>query len=188
MNYQNYNSVFNKWPPLMSTDRWVYGIWMIGNNYRNKNQYYGEYPPTYLNRVKALFPIEKNVLHLFSGSVDKSLWEKETLFDMNPNNNPDVCGDAHKLSTYFTEEDKFELILADPPYSAEDADKYGTPMVNRKTVLSEAAKILKKDGYIVWLDQVFPMFRKVDLNLVGTIGIIRSTNHRVRSVFIFQKQ
>lgn len=31
------------------------------------------------------------------------------------------------------------------------------------------------------------MYSKMKFALVGVIGIIRSTNHRVRAVFIFQK-
>ena len=82
---------------------------------------------------------------------------------------------------------RFSLILADPPYSEEDAKRYGTPMVNRNTALKEATKILKPGGNLVWLDQVWPMFRKAELRLWGVIGVIRSTNHRVRAVFIFEK-
>jgi len=189
LDVDNYNRVFNKYPPLCTTDRWVYGMWMIGNNYRNPNKYYGEYPPTYLNRIYALFPSAQNILHLFSGSVRSSknpLLHKETTFDINPTLKPDVIGDAEKLSDYFCE--NFDLVLADPPYSKEDAFHYGIPMINRNKVIIECQKMLTTPGFLVWLDQVFPMFSKKEgLSLIGTIGVIRSTNHRVRTVFIFKK-
>jgi hypothetical protein len=41
--------------------------------------------------------------------------------------------DAHTLAGVPVED--YDLILADPPYSAEDADRYGTPLVNRNKVV-----------------------------------------------------
>lgn len=180
-----YNKAFPNFPPLVFTDRWVYGIWMLGNDYRNKTTYYGAYPPTYLKRIISMFPDSEEVLHLFSGSLDKSV--KGIRLDINPDLKPDIIGDASKLSEIF-EPKRFDLILADPPYSNDDAKRYGTPLIKRNIVVSECFKVLKPEGYLIWLDQVLPMYRKDELKLVGTIGIIRSTNHRFRVVSIFQKQ
>jgi len=182
----NYNRAFPNYPPLVTTKRWLYGIWMLGNDYQSKQGYYGEYPPTYLKRIISLFPDEKEVLHLFSGTVQYSTYCTGTTFDIQPDLHPDIVGDAHHLSTYFPR-NTFDLILADPPYSQEDAEHYGTPMVNRNQVLKECIPVLKADGFICWLDTVLPMYRKDNLILVGTIGVIRSTNHRFRVVSIFQK-
>ena len=181
---ESYNSRYPNYPPLVYTDRWLYGIWMIGNNYQSKNQFYGEYPPSYVNRVMAIFPNAKNILHLFAGSIDH--FTNATSFDINADLKPDVVGDAHHLSDYFPQ-GEFDLIMADPPYSSEDCLHYGTPMVNRSKVVSEAVLVLQSGGYIVWLDQVLPMYRKDTVELVGTIGLIRSTNHRFRVVSIFRK-
>ncbi len=178
-----YNAEFPKYPPLVHTDRWLYGIWMIGNDYRNKTTYYGAYPAKYLDRVMSMFPDTKDILHLFSGSL---AYTKGTNFDTNPELNTDVVGDANQLADFFPP-DTFDLIIADPPYTAEDALHYGTPMVNRNKVLKECVKVLRLDGHVVWLDQVLPMYSKLELILVGTIGLIRSTNHRFRVVSIFQK-
>jgi hypothetical protein len=61
-------------------------------------------------------------------------------------------------------------------------------MVNRQKVLKAIHPCIKQGGYLVWLDQVFPMFSRADYELIGTIGLIRSTNHRVRAIFVFQKK
>ena len=177
----NYNQAFPKYPPLAYTDRWFYGVWMIGNDYRNKTTFYGAYPARYLDRVMSMFPDAKDILHLFSGSVPKGNY---TRFDLIQK--ADVQGDAHKLSTYFQPE-SFDLILADPPYSGEDANRYGTPMVNRNIVVKECYKILQPQGFLVWLDCVLPMYRKDQFELIGTIGLIRSTNHRFRVVSVFRR-
>ena len=159
------------------------GTWVMGYNYRVKTSNYGGYPHGYMKRIKALFPDKKNTLHLFSGQVDTEIFGGKTI-DINPNNNPDVVGDAHHLGDYFGEE--FDLILADTPYSVEDCDHYGTSMVKRNTVLKECVKVLKKGGHVVWLDQVLPMYRKVELKVIGYIGMVKSTNHRFRVITIFE--
>jgi hypothetical protein len=184
MNIDNYNKIFNKYPPLVRTDRWNYGIWVIGNDYRNKSKYYGSYPPSYLKRVKALFPDVKNMLHLFAGKVELGHWENETTFDINPELNPTVVGNSSYLPF---KNESFELVLADPPYTQSDADKYSCQMPNRKNTLHECYRVLKPGGYCVWLDTTYPMYKKTEFSLIGTIGLIRSTNHRTRMVFVWRK-
>ncbi len=82
----------------------------------------------------------------------------------------------------------FDLILADPPYSIEDSEHYGTPMVRRNTVMKECASVLETGGFLVWLDQVLPMFSNRDWHLCGVIGIVRSTNHRFRVASFFRRE
>ena len=165
-------------------------MWIIGNDYQNATKYYGAYPHGYLERVLSLFPDVKprEILQLFSGSIDADVDEAGYTFDINETNSPNFVGDAEMLSTFIPIELKFKLILADPPYSVEDADHYGTQMVNRNKVVSECFKIMQDKAFLVWLDQVLPIYSKHLFDLVGTIGLVRSTNHRVRCVFIFQKK
>ena len=47
-------------------------------------------------------------------------------------------------------------MLADPPYSESDAQRYGTAMVNRNKVVATLAARLPSGAYIAWLDQVYP--------------------------------
>ena len=130
-----------------------------------------------------MFPDAENILHLFSGSLKDDV--PGDRLDVNPDLDPDICVDAHNLSEAV--EKKYELILADPPYSNEDAERYGTSMVNRNKIVKECSKVLAKGGNLIWLDQVLPMFRKDDLKMWLTIGLVRSTNHRFRVVTGFEK-
>lgn len=168
---------------FLGEDGRLCGTWVMGNNYQVKSRYYGGYPHGYLRRVKALFPDKSRVLHLFSGQVEKDVFNGVTV-DNNAANNPDIIADAHDLPFY----NEFDLVLADPPYSVEDCEHYGCAMVNRNMVLSQSSKVLVRGGHIVWLDQVLPMYRKVDLVTTGYIGMVKSTNHRFRVVTIFEKQ
>jgi len=176
-----------KWPasvPTVGSDGRLQGIWLLGNDYRNKTVYWGGHPPNYLLRANALFPDAERVLHLFSGSLPAD--PGYTRFDLRDDVEADVVGDATKLSTYFPDR-KFDLIHADPPYTDEDAAHYGTPPLSRNTVVREVYKVLEPGGYLVWLDMVLPMYRKAELELAGIIGLVRSTNHRFRCVVIFKR-
>lgn len=168
---------------MVASRRYLYSVWIIGNNYQNANAYYGEYPPTYLDRVMCMFPDKKKILHVFSGSLDGNVIGDKV--DINPDRHPTYVGNAEELSSLVKK--KYDIIYADPPYSSEDAEHYGTCLVNRNKVVEECVKVLEPGGFIVWLDQVLPMFSSSSLTIVGHIGVIRSTNHRYRVCIIWQK-
>ncbi len=179
-----YRDKFPDWPAPRTDDRWLDGMWILGQDYRGSG-YYGSYPPNYMDRVMSMFPDAKNVLHLFSGSLPKS--SKYTTFDIKRDSvvDPDCKGNAENLQDYFNK-GRFDLILADPPYSEQDAERYGTCMVKRKKVFESCNKVLIKGGHLVWLDQIMPMYKKIEMHLWGVIGILRSTNHRFRVVSFFE--
>ncbi len=164
------------------TDR-VVGIWIMGNDYRVKSTYYGGYPAGYLRRVKALFPDKRRPLHLFSGKVDTVTFPGDTV-DINIDLAPTYVDDAQTLENVPLED--YDLVLADPPYSVEDADHYQTTMVKRNTVL-RALQRLPPGSHVVWLDQVLPMYRKDFFAIDAVIGMVKSTNHRFRVVTIFRR-
>ena len=160
----------------------INGVWIMGNDYTTKGDY-GAYPHGYEKRIESLFSDCLNVLQLFSVNLPPSKFY--TRFDIHPEF-ADVVGDAHNLSSYFDNQ-KFDIIYADPAYSEEDSLHYGTPMINRNKVVKECIKVLKSGGFLVWLDQVLPMYRKDELSIIGVIGMVKSTNHRFRVVTIFQR-
>lgn len=161
----------------------IVGTWIMGNDYRVKSEYYGGYPAGYLRRVKALFPDKQRVLHLFSGQVDKSVFNGNTV-DINPDLKPDWVDDAQTLKNVPLE--AFDLVLADPPYSIEDAEHYQTPMVKRNKVMAALGTRLTPGCHVVWLDQVLPMYRKDQFCIDAVIGMVKSTNHRFRVVTVFK--
>jgi hypothetical protein len=163
----------------------IVGTWIMGNDYRVKSQYYGGYPAGYLRRIKALFPECAKVLHVFSGKVDLSAMPGDTV-DSNASLEPTFIADAHDLSSVPLAD--YDLILADPPYSVEDAERYQTTMVKRNVVMRSLAAGMRPGAHIVWLDQVLPMYRKDQFSIVGVIGMVKSTNHRFRVVTIFKRR
>ncbi len=169
---------------FIAEDGRVVGTWILGNNYQVKSEYYGGYPNTYLKRVKALFPDKANVLHLFSGKVDTETFPGDTV-DLNPELNPTYIDDAQSLEGVPLE--FYDLCLADPPYSVEDAEHYKTTMVKRNKVMSALARI-SPGAHICWLDQTLPMYSKEIYAIEAVVGLVRSTNHRFRVMTIFRRK
>jgi len=126
-------------------------------------------------------------LHLFSGSLPS---EKHFVrIDKNPELSPDVVGDAENLSeiTWIVQGCR-RLVVADCPYTDEDADHYGFKMINRDRVVQECWKACGPGSFLVWLDQVWPKYRKDQWHLRGLIGVVRSTQHRTRLVTILERR
>jgi hypothetical protein len=168
---------------FISEDGRVVGTWIMGNDYRVQTGYYGGYPAGYLRRIRALFPDKCRALHLFSGQVDLSAFPGDTV-DINSELHPTYVDDAQRLAHVPLKQ--YDLVLADPPYSVEDAERYQTTMVKRNVVLS-ALSGLAPGAHIVWLDQVLPMYRKDTFGVEAVIGMVKSTNHRFRVVTIFRR-
>ena len=169
---------------FLDPDGRVVGTWIMGNDYRVKSTYYGGYPAGYLRRIRALFPDKARVLHLFSGQVDLSAFPGDTV-DINPGLQPTYVDDAQTLERVPLPD--YDLVLADPPYSVEDADHYQTTMVKRNVVM-RALQRLPVGAHVVWLDQVLPMYRKDAFELEAVIGMWKSTNHRFRGITIFRRR
>jgi hypothetical protein len=179
----NYDRVTGFPKSLFLAGDYVVGTWIMGNDYRVKSGFYGGYPPTYLRRIKALFPDKGRALHLFSGKVDLSVFPGDTV-DINSDLNPTYVDDAQTLERVPLGD--YDLVLADPPYSVEDAERYQATMVKRNVVM-KALQRLRPGAHVVWLDQVLPMFRKDAFRIEGVIGVVKSTNHRFRVVTIFKR-
>jgi hypothetical protein len=188
-----YAQAFAKFPAshlrvvLESGGDCLYGTWLIGNDYKNSSRYYGAYPHGYLDRVRALFPdvpdvTGARVMHIFSGSLGPGNYERvdqlqEAEIRASVTDLPNIVLNWRPV-----------LILADPPYSQDDAKKYGTLMIDRGDVFRSLARITDPGAHVVWLDTVWPMHRKAEWRTVGRICLVRSTNHRVRLISIFERQ
>jgi len=201
-----YNEHRGIYSPLVEHNGILCGFWLCGQNYRNPSRLYGAYPPSYMKRIALLFPDPDVVLHLFSGDVKTGAWNKgldfnpyppeEDTFDILPNYNPLILGDAHNLVEVINakwdnakeeEIDIYDLVLADPPYG-KNHEKYGTPPVNKRKVIKECAKVIHTSGHLVWLDTIIPIWAKKDgWKLRGTIGLVQSTNHQCRVITILER-
>jgi hypothetical protein len=170
-------------PDCAITGRWFYGVWLLGQSWVVPSKYYGGYPGNYLRRIAALFPEKRKVLHLFAGQVNTAELPGDTL-DIRAQVRPTFCVDAETCAGVLL--DVYDLVVADPPYSEEDSDHYGLPMVNRDKVMKVLAERLSPGCHVVWLDQVLPRYRKAEFAREAVIGLSRSTGHRFRVINIFR--
>lgn len=187
-----YSAAFPDRPPLQlvreSGRDVLYGMWLGGQDYRNKSTFYGQYPPRYLDRVMCLFPDvaasprPTDVLHVFSGSLPPGHYERCDL--MQP---AEIQASVYELPNIILNW-RPRLILADPPYSKEDAERYGTPPLDRGRAMRALAGVTNPGAHLVWIDCVWPMHHSQQWATVGRITFIRSTNHRVRLVSIFERR
>lgn len=164
----------------------LYGVWMGGQNYRSRSSFYGSYPPGYLDRVMALFPdvppTPETVLHVFSGSLPPGPYAR-----VDSHQPAEYACNVYDLPTQAAGQ-QWRLAIADPPYSAADAQRYGTPPLDRGRALRALASVVAPGGHLVWLDCVWPMHLTQQWITVGRITFVRSTNHRVRLVSIFERR
>jgi hypothetical protein len=189
MDVKNYNENRGIYSALLEHNGIVCGFWLVGQDYHNTTRFFGAYPPSYLKRMGLLFPDHKDfgVLHLFSGMVPMGTWKNELTFDINPDLDPTIVGNAEELSKCVGLKYAIDLILGDPPYD-DNHVKYGTEKVNKRRVIKECAKVLRKGGHLVWIDTIIPIWAKSDgYRLRGTIGMVQSTNHKCRVITILEK-
>jgi hypothetical protein len=168
---------------FVAEDGRVAGTWIMGNSYKVRSGLYGGYPDGFLKRLGALFPDRRRVLHLFSGMVDLAKMPGDTV-DIDAAMNPTWMDDAQTLEHVPVED--YDLIVADPPYSASDAERYGTTIVKRNRVVKALAPRMMVGARLAWLDQTLPMYASRYFELEAVIGIVKSTNHRFRVLTIFR--
>lgn len=165
---------------IMEHNERLYGIWMIGNNYKRTADYYGSYPPSYLKRVYSLFPDAKDILHLFSGKLSNI---SGVTVDIRKDVGTMVVANAKQLPFI----NQFDLVIADPPYTKADAKKYLGTCPSTAMVMRDLFLAVQSKGFVVWLCTHPPLYRKDMWNLAGVIGLHVGTNKRFRSVIILQK-
>lgn len=198
-----YAVTFPEWP---ASHPWIvqedghdvlYARWVIGALWGNETEYYGAHPRTYLERAGAFFPdlvhpgqwtVRANVLHAFSGSLPRGPYWR---LDLNPRPllsvEPEIVGSVYDLGERINFTGPLDLVFADPPYADEDAEKYGTPMIDRLRATNAIARVVKVGGFLVWLDTTWPMHDGELWRTVGRIALTRATNHRTRDVTIFER-
>ena len=170
------------WPRSLDDKGHVTGLWYCGT-YR-KTTLYGQYPPTYLDRLMALFthiPHDR-VLHCPSGTVAGPGVTVDLVRD--DARRPQVLASADALPF---PDDTFSLYAADPPYSKEDAKRYGTPPFPIKAAIREAHRVLEPGGILAMLHQWQPSTNRDMWRTRGLVAVCCGPQKRVRVLTLMQK-
>ena len=122
------------------------------------------------------------ILNLFCGMNKHGM-----RIDINPEVNPDIECDAHKISEVLS--GTYDAILADPPYSNEESKElYGTGKLNYKIWTNEADKLLCPMGLlIVYHKLVMPNPNPEKYSVVKRVFIGNRIYHVPRVAIYFQK-
>ena len=160
---------------------WIHGTWYTGTKYKAAS-YWGQFPGNLLARVQTMFPTER-LLHLCSGH---SYIAGAVNVDIQPTPARDVQADAAALPF---RNDSFAVCLIDPPYSQEDSQRYGVRrLISTGRTMAEVRRVLVPGGYLVWLDERYPSFRRREWDLMGLIGIVTGFQRRSRLLSFFRSR
>ena len=121
------------------TYRPITDMWILA---RPKVKYYGAYPSGFLERARALLGVtmDDTVLHVCAGRVRdypfRGFGRKDRTLDLDSEVKPDYLRDCrYSLATY---SGGWPAILADPPYSEQDAMHYVSGPVTLPTWTSSS--------------------------------------------------
>lgn len=169
-------------PYTHQAGHWTYGVWHCMPP-RGTSRLHGRYPQTYLKRVLALFPDCHTILQCPSGVVTSP----GVTVDLSTGQGQCPCVQADATALPFRDK-TFDLYIADPPYTSQDAEKYGTPVFSVHRAMQEAYRVLRRGGYYALLHFSYPAYGKSRWELVGLIGVLMGFQSRIRVLSIFQKQ
>lgn len=179
-----WNATLGKRYPVTVDDKgWIYGVWYCGTAWAPV-MLHGQYPPTFLKRALALFPdvCPSRLLQVPSGTLKGPGVTIDLVSDKL--RSPQLKADASQMPF---RDGSFDLILADPPYTAKDAKKYGTPPFRMGRFVKECHRVLAVGGHLGVLHTYFPMTARKDWALVGLIAVVTSFQRATRIFSIFRK-
>lgn len=178
------------------TDSWILA--------RPKVKYYGAYPAGFLERARVLLPVLRHepVLHVCGGHAKEyPNWEvlcpNDVTCDLDPATAPDLVWDVQQRG--IPGPGRFDGsglvqwrgILADPPYTRDDAAKYAVgaaALPEPGHIVRDAMDVLALGGRVGLLHYVVPRPPKVGVKFVAKIDVWCGFGNRVRSFSVFEKR
>jgi len=169
-------------------------VWILA---RPKVKYYGAYPSGFLDRARALLGVHINepVLHVCSGRVKDypfpGLGPNDKTVDVDSQLKPDFVRDVAKngLPPY---PGGWPAVLADPPYTPEDADRYRygrARFPEPRQLLARCLDRVRAGGRVGFLHYAWP--RPPDwigkIKCVALVGVICGYDNRMRAFSVFEK-
>jgi hypothetical protein len=171
------------YPKTVYDKGWIYGVWYCGTSWQKAN-YYGQFPATFVKRVTTMFPPKDfRFLHLCCG---RAFIDYATNVDIHKLPEVDVQWDVEDPLPFHR--NSFDVVLIDPPYSEQDADRYKVKrLIRPKKVLENCRNVLTDGGWVLWLDEKYPSYRRKEWKICGLIGIVTGFERRVRVLSMFRK-
>lgn len=147
-----------------------------------------------LSCERWLIDLAKDILHrkeILLLNVFCGMNQYGVRVDLRKKVKPNILCDVHKLSEYLEPSlVRFDVILADPPYSTDEAkDLYGTPPLKYKLWTRECDKFLRVGGLLmIYHKFVMPNPDPERYAVVKRVFIGNRTMHPPRVCVVFQKK
>jgi F0F1-type ATP synthase assembly protein I len=158
---------------------------------RGGEKYYGAYLGGFPERARALLgcTIYEPVLHVCGGKAklypySRAFGPKDKTLDLNAGLKPDYCQDAREPYPQ-----GFKAMLADPPYSRQEATNYAPGPEAYPTpaeILRNASNALLV-GSRIGIIHYFPPAPPPELMCIAIIGVICGFNNKIRAYSVYEK-
>lgn len=175
------------------TDMWILARAKLKPNPDgSKNTYYGAYLGGFPERARALLGVTLSdpVLHVCGGKAkfypySRGFGPNDKTLDLDTDLWPDFVADAREPLPM----NDWPAILADPPYSEEDAEKYAPgrdayPKPN--ALLANCLNAVRVGGRVGIIHYILPSPPK-NAHFVAAVGVIFGFNNRIRIYSVFER-
>jgi len=176
------------------------GDFIAGALYKRKNNWYGSYPHSVIERMYALFPdCMGSIFHMFSGSIPYHFPDQITMdikpsidygdigsTEINHSVKPFINDDVRNIKKYQKLLMTRKIIFADPPYN-NNHERYGTAPVNKTQLLIDLEDCCKEGTFLCWLDSSVPIYNARTWHGYGRLTVYVGANCMIRCWSILQR-
>lgn len=172
-------------------------VWILA---RPKVKYYGAYPNGFLERARRLMGIHRTdpMLHVCGGSAKLypawlKLCPNDYTLDLDETLKPDFHQDATEQLPFRPlgngSCEAWNALLADPPYTTEDAAKYrSVTLPPANGLLRRMLEVVRPGGRVGMLHYVLPQPPREGVKFVACVGVIVGYNNRMRVFSVFERE
>jgi len=143
------------------------------------------YPGRFLHNFKKTYPVEgKNILHMFSGTMD---WGDTT--DIRSETGAKIVAPYNDLPI---EDNTYDMVLADPPYNKGFSNHWTThknDLPKPKHILMEASRVVNPGGIIAILHIIIiPAYKVANVDRIALHPVLTGPNNAIRVLNVFRKK
>lgn len=167
-------------------------IWFLARaKLKDNKKYYGAYLGGFPERARALLGVSINdpVLHVCGGMAKyypykNGFGKLDKTLDLDPLTEPDYLQDARNSYPK-----GFKAILADPPYTEQDAEHYVPGAINYPSpnlIMKNAMDALEPGQRAGIIHYILPQVK--GSKFIASVGVLCGFNNRIRLYSVFEKE